>query len=138
MHLDIHSVQLCIYKRHKKKTCNSEEGVLQMICWYFSTYSGPFMRLFFYLLAGSVRVKGSVMNSGYPPYQQIPRARGYRQTPAKLDNPNPSPAMGGYTLKSQQVYACASSKCSPGVAAKCEHESTPFPSPSWTKEEPIG
>jgi mitogen-activated protein kinase 1/3 len=85
----------------------------------------------FYLPAGSVRVNGSVMNSGYPPHQQIPQAYGYHQMPARLDSTNPSQAMGGYTLQSQQAYAYANSKGSPDVAVNMR--APPFHLPAGPK-----
>jgi len=83
------------------------------------------------LPAGSVRVNGSVMNSGYPPHQQIPQAYGYHQMPARLDSTNPSQAMGGYTLQLQQAYAYANSKGSPDVAVNMR--APPFHLPAGPK-----
>ncbi|XP_066361540.1 mitogen-activated protein kinase 10-like [Miscanthus floridulus] len=78
--------------------------------------------------AGSVRVNGSVMNSGYP-HQQIPQAYGYRQMPARLDS-----TMGGYTQQSQ-AYACANIKGSPDVAVNMR--APPFHLPAGPKNNPL-
>lgn len=55
-----------------------------------------------------------VMNSGYPPQQQIPQTYGYYQTPAKSACSEPLQAER-YTLH-QQAYACANSSTVPDVA----------------------
>ncbi|KAM0841887.1 hypothetical protein ACQ4PT_058732 [Festuca glaucescens] len=55
-----------------------------------------------------------VMNSGYPPQQQIPQTYGYYQTPAKSVCSEPLQAER-YTLH-QQAYACANSSTVPDVA----------------------
>lgn len=55
-----------------------------------------------------------VMNSGYPPQQQIPQTYGYYQTPAKSARSEPLQAER-YTLH-QQAYACANSSTVPDVA----------------------
>jgi mitogen-activated protein kinase 1/3 len=51
--------------------------------------------------------------------------------PARLDSTNPSQAMGGYTLQSQQAYAYANSKGSPDVAVNMR--APPFHLPAGPK-----
>ncbi|CAL5096443.1 unnamed protein product [Urochloa decumbens] len=84
--------------------------------------------------AGPGRVNGSVMNSGYPPHQQIPQAYGYHQMPARLDSANQSQAMGSYTLHSQ-AHACANSKGTADVAVNMR--APPFHVPAGPKNNPL-
>jgi mitogen-activated protein kinase 1/3 len=103
-----------------------------MTHWY--THDGPYSEIISYLSAGPVRVNGSVMNSGYPPHQQIPQAYGYHQVPARLDSTNKSQAIGGYTMHSQ-ANACANSKGTGDVAVNMR--APPFHIPAGPKNNPL-
>ncbi|XP_062232243.1 mitogen-activated protein kinase 10-like isoform X1 [Phragmites australis] len=74
---------------------------------------------------GQGRADGSVVNSGYPPHQQIPEAYGCRQMPASVG----TQAMGA------QVYACANSKATPDVAVNMRMP--PFHVPAGPKNNPL-
>ncbi|WVZ99731.1 hypothetical protein U9M48_044991 [Paspalum notatum var. saurae] len=84
--------------------------------------------------AGPGRVNGSMMNSGYPPHQQIPQPFGYHQTSARLDSTNPSQAMAGYALQSQ-AYTCANHKGTPDVSVNMR--SSPFHLPTGPKNNSL-
>ncbi|OEL14651.1 Mitogen-activated protein kinase 9 [Dichanthelium oligosanthes] len=100
----------------------------------FQLMTVHFSEIISYLTAGPGRVNGSVMNSGYPPHQQITQAYGYHQMPARLDSTNQSQAMGGYTLHSQS-HACANNKGTADVAVNMREP--PFHVPAGPKNNPL-
>uniref|UniRef100_A0A0D9WK84 mitogen-activated protein kinase n=1 Tax=Leersia perrieri TaxID=77586 RepID=A0A0D9WK84_9ORYZ len=65
----------------------------------------------------SYGARGPMMNSGYPPQQQISQAYNYQQMPARMNYIDQSKAMDGYKTHSQtQTYAYANNKVKADVA----------------------